>query len=239
MNACSLPLFFSALDLMTPCIWADHAEIHEHEIHTTKRWSYHGQITPGIINWFHNGHIRMFHRRQLLPCLVLLAFHPSLLLQVRPKLTTTAQKKCNPALMGCILCWVEKMCSKAANDAVWWRSFDNKVRQQSLEVFLHYWQSSTVRAHYSRSSTAFWCQWRTLAKFTHHFWSPKVIFEVHQSLVKFYEAHMWFIEVLKFIEVHQYFHAFLKFNTKFDSCRSCNIHPGLLLWPQTRIYKHS
>ena len=136
-------------------------------------------------------------------------------------------------LMGHVPCWVEKMCSKAANDAVWWQSFDNnvqgfdsEVQQQSLEVFLHYWRSSTVRAHYSRSSTAFWCQWQTLAKFTHHFRSLKVIFKVHQSLAKFYEAHMWFIEVSKF-------------NTKFDSCWSCNIHPGLVLWPWTGIYEHS
>ena len=67
---------------------------------------------------------------------------------------------------------------KAANGKIQQRSFDDevqgfnsKVLQQSLEVFLHYWQSSTVRAHYSRSSTAFWCQWQTLVKFTHHFCS--------------------------------------------------------------------
>ena len=127
-----------------------------------------------------------------------------------------------------------------------WRSFDNKVwgfnseiQWQSLEVFLHYWRSSTVRAHYSQSSTAFWCQWQTLAKFTHHFQSPKVIFKVHQSLAKFNEAHMWFVKVSKFIKVRQYFHAFSKFNTKFNSFWSCNIHPGLVLWPWTRIYEHS
>ena len=67
-------------------------------------------------------------------------------------------------VMGHVLCWVEKMCLNAANDAVWWWSVDNevwgfnsKVWQWSLEVFLHYWQSLTVRAHYSWSSTAFWC----------------------------------------------------------------------------------
>ena len=154
--------------------------------------------------------------------------------------------------MGHVLCWVEKTCLKAVNGKVqWWslrvqcwsfdnevQGFDSEVQQQSLEVFPHYWWSSTVRAHYSQSSTAFWCQWQTLVKFAHHFWSLKVIFEVHQSLVKFYKAHMCFVEVSKFIKVHQHFHTSLKFDTKFNSFQSCNIHPGLVLQPQTKIYKH-
>ena len=94
------------------------------------------------------------------------------------------------------------------NNKVW--EFDSEVQWWSLEVFLHYWWSSTVRVHYSQSSTAFWCHWQM---FTHRFWSPKVIFKVHWSLVKFYEAHTWFVEVSEFIKVHQHFHAFSKFDT--------------------------
>ena len=126
--------------------------------------------------------------------------------------------------------WVEKTCLKAANGEVWqqslrvrWQSFDDKVQefnsevwQWSLEVFLHYWRSLTVRAHYSRSSTAFWCQWWTLAKFTHHFQSPKVIFEVHwQSFMKLIHGSSKFQSSSKSISIFVHFQSSMQSSTAF------------------------